>query len=150
MQRGSAWCHTFATKLVQGLPRYHETRLGELSPPLVLRIDTTSTRFQLRFVAPGLSMEFAVHLASEAVVKLRWQDANGTKAVVESLGSETCKKHVEWIPTRWSFTRRTVEIDVCGDSTKYIQNEVPIVEATTPFTLLVGSEAEAFWSVCLD
>ena len=114
MRRGSALCHTFATRLSQGIPRYHETRLGKVSAPLVLSIGTTSTRFQLRFLAAELSMEFAVQLTTEAVVRLWWQGANGTKAVAESLSSHTCNERSEWISTRWSLSPHGSEIDICG------------------------------------
>ena len=36
------------------------------------------------------------------------------------------------------------------EKTEFIQHEVPLREATAPLSLLVGSEAEALWSVCLN
>lgn len=150
MRRGSALCHTFATRRLQGVPRYHETRLGKLFAPLVLSIDTTSTRFQLRFLEAEWSMEFAVQLATEPVVRLWWQGANGTRAVAESLRAHACSERSEWISTRWSLSPHGSEIDICDGKTEFIQHEVPLREATAPFSLLVGSEAEALWSVCLN
>ena len=122
---------------------------------MVLQIDTTSTRFQLRFLAAGLSIEFAVHLTPKPALQMRRQDINGTKTVLESFSLQLCAASSAWNPTRWSFASGTVEIDICGEKALEIQrlfqhesNELGA--STTPLSLLVGSEEEALWSVCLE
>ena len=133
-----------------GRPTYYEARHGELRLPVVLQIDTTSARFQLRFVASGLSMEFSTQLIPEPVLKMRGQDANGTKLLAESLILESCAANGEWTPTRWSFTLRSVDIEVCGYKAEHLRDESWPPQDTTAFSLLVGAEDEALWSVCVE